>query len=94
MLACGHGAYVYILQRTSEFAVTTKRVFVKTGIVSRRSVELLLPKVESIQVDQGILGRLLNYGTITVVGTGGTRDPLKKIAAPMAFKAAAQKLLE
>ena len=54
---------------TTEFAVTDKRVIAKTGLVRRHSLELLLTKVESVGVDQPILGRLLDYGTITVVGT-------------------------
>jgi hypothetical protein len=47
---------------------------------------LLLPKVEAIQVDQGILGRIFNYGTITIVGTGGTKEPFRGIAKPLEFR--------
>ena len=72
--------------RTSEFAVTNKRVIVKAGLVRRVSLELLLPKVEAIHVDQGILGRIFNYGTITIVGTGGTKEPFRGIAKPLEFR--------
>jgi uncharacterized membrane protein YdbT with pleckstrin-like domain len=55
---------------TSEFAVTNRRVIIKVGLIRRRTVELRLEKVESIGVDQSILGRILGYGTIIVHGTG------------------------
>jgi len=71
---------------TTEFAVTDKRVIAKTGLVRRHSLELLLTKVESVGVDQPILGRLLNYGTITVVGTGGTKEKFKNIVDPMELR--------
>ena len=57
-----------------EFVVTNKRVIVKTGLISRRTLEMNLNKIESVNVDQSILGRLLNYGTITIIGTGGTKE--------------------
>ncbi len=72
--------------QTSEFAVTDRRVLVKTGLVSRKSLDLNLAKVESIQVEQGVLGRVLDYGTLVVTGTGGTREKFKNIADPLAFR--------
>lgn len=72
--------------KTSEFGITNKRVLIKVGFLSRKSLETLLPKVEGIQVDQGLLGRMLNYGTIIVTGTGGTHSPFKKISAPFEFR--------
>ena len=72
--------------KTTEFAVTNKRVIAKTGWIRRRSLELLLTKVESIGVSQPIMGRVFNYGTITVVGTGGTREPFHNIVEPMGFR--------
>lgn len=71
---------------TTEFGVTDKRVIAKTGLIRRRSLELLLTKVESVRVDQPILGRLLDYGTITVVGTGGTKEKFKNIIDPMELR--------
>lgn len=70
---------------TSEFAVTNKRVIIKVGFISRRTLELLLPKVETISVNQSILGRILGYGTIVVVGTGGTKEPFANISNPLQF---------
>lgn len=75
-----------IAYKTSEFAVTNKQLIVKVGFVSRRSVELLLPKVEGIGVDQDFWGRILGYGTIIVTGTGGTKEPFAKIASPLEFR--------
>lgn len=75
---------------TSEFGVTNKRVLVKIGFIRRNSLEVLLSKVEGIQVSQGILGRILGFGTVRVSGTGGTRDPFHKISAPLQLRRAAQ----
>ena len=80
----------WVRQSSSEFAVTDKRVIVKTGFLSRRTIELNMSKVESVQVDQGVVARLLNYGTITVIGTGGTREPFTMIEDPLAFRHAVQ----
>jgi len=77
-----------IRNATSEFAVTSRRVIVKVGLITRTTLELNLSKVESIGVDQSLLGRMLNYGTIVVVGTGGTREPFADIADPMGFRRA------
>src|SRR3984885_12589928 len=76
----------WIRSISSEFAVTNKRVLVKVGLIRRHSLELLLQKVEGIGVDQGILGRILGYGTITVSGTGGTREAFRMIARPLEFR--------
>ena len=84
-------AVVYALLRyltyiTSEFGLTNKRVVIKVGVIRRKTLELLLQKVETLGVTQGIIGRILNYGTIIVVGSGGTREPFNKIAAPLIFR--------
>ena len=71
---------------SSDFAVTNKRVLVKVGFIRRHSLELLLSKVEGIGVDQGIMGRIFNYGTMSVIGTGGTRESFKDIAKPLEFR--------
>jgi hypothetical protein len=66
--------------------VTDKRVLIKLGLIGRDSLETLLTKIEAIGVDQDIRGRLFNYGTITVIGTGGTHEAFPQIAAPMEFR--------
>ena len=79
---------------TSEFAVTTKRVIIKVGLISRRTVELNLQKIESIGVDQTIFGRIFGYGTITVIGTGGTKEPFRGLADPLGFRKAVNEATE
>jgi uncharacterized membrane protein YdbT with pleckstrin-like domain len=75
---------------TTELAVTTKRVISKRGLISRQTVELNLAKVEAIGVDQSIFGRMFGYGTVIVVGTGGTKEPFKFIAEPLEFRRVVQ----
>jgi uncharacterized membrane protein YdbT with pleckstrin-like domain len=82
--------FIWLRRSSSEFVVTNKRVMIKVGVISRRTLELNLAKVESITVDQGIGGRMFNFGDITIVGTGGTKEPFQGIARPMAFRKAAQ----
>lgn len=67
---------------TTEFVVTNRRVLAKYGFIRRQTVEILLSKIESVTVYQGIMGRLLNYGTVTITGTGGTRGKMRGIASP------------
>lgn len=71
---------------SSEFAVTNKRVLIKLGWLNRRSLEILLSKVEGIGVEQGLSGKILGYGTIVVTGTGGTHERFKNIAAPFELR--------
>jgi|TARA_Y100000294_G_C8558681_1_gene338162 uncharacterized membrane protein YdbT with pleckstrin-like domain len=77
---------------TSEFAITNKRIIIKVGLISRRTLEMNLSKIESVNVDQGILGRMLGYGTIVVIGTGGTKEPFAGISDPMTFRKKFQEL--
>ena len=70
----------------SEFAVTNKRVLIKTGWIRRHSLEILLSKIEGIRVEQDVLGRMWDYGTIVVSGTGGSKEPFHRIAEPMLFR--------
>lgn len=79
-----------IEMQTSEFAVTNRRVLAKTGLLRRHSLDLNLGKVESVVVEQGILGRLLDFGTIVVKGSGGTPEPFANIADPLRFRMSVQ----
>lgn len=79
--------FVYI---SSEFAITTKRVIIKVGVMQRRTLELQLSKVEAIAVTQGILGQLFGCGSILVTGTGGTRESFANIGSPLEFRKALQ----
>jgi uncharacterized membrane protein YdbT with pleckstrin-like domain len=86
LAAAGLALARWIVARTSEFAVTNKRVMIKRGLVRRHTLELLLTKVESIGVDQGVVARLFGYGGIVVIGTGGTRESFDNIARPLEFR--------
>ena len=90
LIAIVTGISSFINYKTSEFGITNKRVIVKVGFIRRNSIEVLLNKVEGIQVNQSILGRILGFGSITVSGTGGTKDPFHKISAPLEFRRKAQ----
>ena len=74
----------------SEFAVTTTRVIMKVGWLNTRSVELQLTKVEAIAVNQELLGRVFDYGTLVVGGTGGTKEAFTLIKDPIGFRQAVQ----
>ena len=71
---------------TTETDVTNLRVVHKTGFIKRRTFEMSLDKVESVDVDQSILGRLLNYGNVTVRGVGEGAETIQTIAAPLDFR--------
>ena len=80
----------WIDARTSEFGVTDKRVVIKVGLVRRRTLELLLRQIEAISVDQSVPGRLFNYGTVSLSGTGGVKETFHAIARPLEFRRAIQ----
>jgi uncharacterized membrane protein YdbT with pleckstrin-like domain len=84
----------YLSQKATEMAVTNKRILIKTGLVKRRTLELLLSKVESIGVEEGLLGRLLGYGSVVVHGIGGTPEPFKNVAHPLEFRRQVQQRVE
>jgi uncharacterized membrane protein YdbT with pleckstrin-like domain len=73
----------WFVQWTTEIAVTDRRIIYKEGFVRRSTVEMHMDKVESVDVEQSIMGRLLDYGTVTVKGVGTGFEPLKMIAAPL-----------
>ena len=80
-------AFVHYVQvMTSEFAVTSSRLIFKVGLISRYTTELLLAKVESIGVQQGLMGRMLSYGDLTVTGTGGAREVFRRVRDPIGFR--------
>ncbi|HEV8613823.1 MAG TPA: PH domain-containing protein [Gemmatimonadales bacterium] len=83
-------AVPYLRRKSSEFAVTNRRVIIKLGVFSTRSIELLLPKIEAIAVTQSLGGRLFGYGEIVVTGSGGTHEPFARIQAPLEFRQAVQ----
>jgi uncharacterized membrane protein YdbT with pleckstrin-like domain len=81
-------------RNATEMAVTDRRVIVKVGVATRRTFELLLSKVESIGVEESVMGRILGYGTVVVRGTGGTPEPFDTVAHPLEFRKQVQQQIE
>ncbi len=71
---------------SAEFAVTNKRVILKTGFIQSKTAEMFLNKIESVGVEQSIAGRILGYGTIVIRGTGGSLEPFHRVFAPLKFR--------
>jgi len=78
--------YAWIQVRSTEIAITNRRVIAKFGFVKRHTVEINLDKVEALRVEQGFLGRILNYGTILISGAGTSVAPMPDIADPLVFR--------
>ena len=83
-----------VIKRSSEFAVTSRRVISKTGFIRRNTTELLLTKIESVGVSQNILGRIFNFGAIKIHGTGGTTQRISPITDPVMIRNKMNKVLE
>jgi uncharacterized membrane protein YdbT with pleckstrin-like domain len=79
-----------IKRNATVMAITNKRVIVKTGLASRRTIEMLLSRIESVVVEEPAMGRMLGYGTVIIRGTGGTPETFEKIAHPLEFRAQVQ----
>ena len=76
----------FIRRASTELAVTDQRVIYKTGLLARHTIEMNRGKVESVAVDQTLLGRLFGYGTVIVRGTGSTLEPIRNISEPLTFR--------
>ena len=76
----------FISRSTIELAVTNRRIIYKSGLIRRNTVEMNLSKVESVDVSQGILGRMLDFGHVLLNGDGGGRTPAPLISAPLKFR--------
>jgi uncharacterized membrane protein YdbT with pleckstrin-like domain len=83
-------SYGVAKRNATEMAVTNRRVLIKTGMGSRRTLDLMLSRVESIGVEESAMGRMLGYGSVIVRGTGGTPEPFMMIAHPQEFRRAVQ----
>lgn len=83
-----------ITKATTELAVTSKRVIAKFGLIRRNTVELNHSKVESLNVDQSILGRILGFGTLVINGTGGGKTPIPSIDSPLEFRREAMQVVD
>jgi uncharacterized membrane protein YdbT with pleckstrin-like domain len=71
---------------TTELVLTNRRIITKRGLVARNTVEMNLGKVESLHVNQSLMGRLFDYGDVTVVGTGSSLEPLLGISSPLELR--------
>ena len=86
LLALSVGIGAFIRRATTELAVTDHRVIYKAGLLARHTLEMNRDKVESVTVDQTILGRLFGYGTVIVRGTGSSLEPIRNIGDPLTFR--------
>jgi uncharacterized membrane protein YdbT with pleckstrin-like domain len=86
LLALSAGLRAFIRRTTTELAVTDHRVIYKSGLLSRHTIEMNRDKVESVDVDQSLLGRIFGYGTVVVRGTGGSLEPIRNIGDPLTFR--------
>lgn len=78
----------FVTYYTTELAITNKRVIAKFGLVSRTTIEINIQKIETIQVNQGILGRIFNFGSIVVSGAGTPQAPIPGISNPLEYRRA------
>jgi membrane protein YdbS with pleckstrin-like domain len=78
--------FAFLHWKTTELAITNKKVIAKFGFISRTTVEILVPRIESVQVHQGIFGRIFNYGTIILSGVGTSQAPIPRISDPLRFR--------
>jgi uncharacterized membrane protein YdbT with pleckstrin-like domain len=80
------GLPALIRRATTELAVSDRRVIYKSGVLARHTLEMNRSKVESVDVDQSVLGRILGFGTVVVRGTGGSLEPIRMISDPLTFR--------
>jgi uncharacterized membrane protein YdbT with pleckstrin-like domain len=78
----------WIRRLTTEIAATTRRFIVKRGLIRRSVMEIGVGQIESIRLEQSLMGRLLDYGTLIVAGTGAGIDPVRPLAQPLALRRA------
>ncbi len=86
VLALWMALRAFIRRATTELAITDHRVIYKVGLISRHTLEMNRTKVESVDVDQTLLGRIFGYGTVIVRGTGGSLEPMRDVTDPLTFR--------
>lgn len=94
LIAISWAASAFVRRSTSEFAVTDRRLIVKVGVISRRTLEMQLTKIESLGIDQSILGRILGYGTVRCRGVGAGDQQFRSVANAMAVRRHVYELAE
>jgi uncharacterized membrane protein YdbT with pleckstrin-like domain len=85
---------MWIFYQFSDYGITNKRAIMKMGWISRDAFETFLERIEGTRVDQSILGRILNYGTLIVVGTGGTHDAFPFVPSVLQFRHRLQQAMD
>jgi uncharacterized membrane protein YdbT with pleckstrin-like domain len=83
IVGCIHSLINYYC---SEYVITNQRIIMKVGFIRRKSIEIFLERLEGVSVEQSIVGRILNYGTVIVGGIGGTQNPFLYIPNPIGFR--------
>lgn len=78
--------YALVKRSTTELVLTNRRFILKRGLIARDTIEMNLAKVESLRVTQSILGRMLDYGDVAVIGTGSSLEPIRGIARPLELR--------
>jgi uncharacterized membrane protein YdbT with pleckstrin-like domain len=76
----------WLIRWMTEIVGTDRRIIYARGFIQRQSVELHMDKIESVDVDQTMLGRIFDYGDVTIRGTGNTLEPLRKVDRPIEFR--------
>jgi uncharacterized membrane protein YdbT with pleckstrin-like domain len=89
-----HFIKTFITYHSSEYGITNKRVIMKTGWIQRNALEIFLDKVEGVHVDQTIPGRILKYGSVMIIGTGGSKDPFVNVPRPLHFRKLVQQEMD
>ena len=76
----------WLIKVGTEIVVTDKRIIHKVGLIARRTEEMNITKVETVDVSQGIAGRILGFGTVLIRGIGSSWEPLRHVTAPLALR--------
>jgi uncharacterized membrane protein YdbT with pleckstrin-like domain len=86
LLAVVSFARSWFVRVTTEIVVTDKRIIHKVGWIARRTEEINVTKVETVDVSQGVMGRIFGYGTVLIRGIGGSWEPLRRVASPLELR--------
>ena len=84
--------YAWMKRWLSEFVITNRRIVIKEGFIARRTFEMNLSKIETVNVDQTVMGRIFNFGSITIIDTAATTETFHNIARPLVYRQKFQEL--
>lgn len=73
-------------QYSSDFRITNKRLITKKGVLSRQTNEILLKKIETVSVNQGMIARMVDCGDVLLTGTGSAHKRIREISSPTIFR--------